>query len=121
MKKLLLYIVLISYAIVMVKPALPYVSDFIWHVLFYKQHLATVHFENGQYHVHKEVAKNAKDENSNQRSFPEKKKTGSAYEYTVTAKSFLLIAPKSSIIFSVHLSEHNIPPYLANNYPPPKG
>ena len=80
MKKLLLYIVLCSYAIVMVKPALPYVQDVIGHILFYKQHMATVHFEDGKYHVHKEVAKNAKEENSNKNTFPEKKKSGSNYE-----------------------------------------
>ena len=121
MKKLLLHIVLLSYAIVMVKPALPYVSDFIGHILFYKQHMATVHFENGNYHVHKEVVKNVKEENSDKKSFPEKKKNSSTYEYLSTViKSLLPVASLSASIYAVHPPEHNISPYLAYNYPPPR-
>lgn len=121
MKKLLLYIVLFSYTTVMVKPALPYVSDFIGHMLFYKQHMATVHFENGKYHLHKEVVKNIKEENSNKNSLPEKKKNSSTYEYVSTVnKSLLPVASLSSSQYAVHPQQDNISPYLAYNYPPPK-
>jgi len=121
MKKLLLYIVLFSYAIVMVKPALPFVQDVIGHILFYKQHMATVHFENGQYHVHKEVAKDLKEENSNKNTLPEKKKSSSAYEYlAITKKSLLPVASSSSSMYPGYKKEHITSPYLAYNYPPPR-
>ena len=50
------------------KPVLPYVSDLVSHTFFYANHMATMHYENGKYHVHYEVAKNTKEENSNKPS-----------------------------------------------------
>jgi hypothetical protein len=121
MKKLLLHIILFSYAIVMFKPAFPYLNDVIAHALFYHQHMATVHFENGKYHVHKEVVKNVTEENSNKNSLPEKKKNSSSYEYISTLnKSLLPVASLSSSLYAVHQQQHNIFPYLAYNYPPPR-
>ena len=46
----------------MLKPAIPYVSDAVSHVLWYNEHMATVHLENGKYHVHKESFTIAKKE-----------------------------------------------------------
>ena len=120
MKKVLLYIVLFSYAIVMFKPALPYVSDFIGHVLFYQQHLATVHFENGKYHLHKEVAKNIKEENSGKNSLPEKKKI-TTEEYTgALSKASLLYSSINDVAYGSYPQQHNYSPYLPYNYPPPR-
>ena len=121
MKKLLLHIVLFSYAIVMVKPALPYMSDFIAHVLFYQHHMATVHFENGKYHVHKEVVKNVKEENSGKNSLPEKKKNNNSYEYTDTYNKLDL--PTLNIVstlYNVYKQQHILSTPLIANFPPPK-
>lgn len=121
MKKLLLYIVLFSYAVVMVKPALPYVSDFIGHIVFYKQHMATVHFENGKYHVHKEVVKDLKDENSGKNTLPEKKKTSTQYEYVVVIhKQLSQRAFLSLSAYSIFHQQNNSSPYIGCNYPPPR-
>ena len=121
MKKLLLYIVFFSYAIVMFKPALPYVSDFIGHILFYRQHMATVHFDNGEYHVHKEVIKDIKQENSNKNSLPEKKKSNSNYEFTATvSKAFLQQSSQDDIAYSLYIQQNNSSPFIAYNYPPPR-
>ena len=121
MKKLLLYIVFVSYAIVMVKPALPYVSDFIGHILFYKQHMATVHFENGKYHVHKEVVRDAKEENSNKNSLPEKKKSNTTFEFIATAsKVFVQPSSVDGNAYSLFIDQNNSSPFTAYNYPPPR-
>lgn len=121
MKKLLLYIVLSSYAIVMVKPALPYVQDFIGHILFYKQHMATVHFEDGKYHVHKQVVKDVKEENSGKNSLPEKKKSSPQYEYVAVAnKQALQASMLLSTAYSMYVQQNNSSPYIAYNYPPPR-
>ncbi len=68
----------------MCKPLLPYVSDGIAHVFFYAQHMATVHYENGKLHVHKEVIDNAKKEAS-QKELPSAKKENSAGDHTCFA------------------------------------
>ncbi|ASS47948.1 MAG: hypothetical protein A3D31_01355 [Candidatus Fluviicola riflensis] len=48
------------------KPILPFAGDFIAHAFNEFDHVATVHFENGEYHVHAEVVKDAKSKNSDQ-------------------------------------------------------
>jgi hypothetical protein len=121
MKKLLLHIILFSYAIVMFKPAFPYLNDIIAHALFYQQHMATVHLENGKYHVHKEVVKNVKEENSGKNSLPEKKKNSNIYEYLGSVKKSLLpVSTLSALIYAIHAKQYSISPYLAYNYPPPR-
>ncbi len=120
MKKLLLHIILVSYAIVMFKPVFPYVEDFIGHVLFYKNHMATVHLENGKYHVHAEVAKDTKEENSN--------KSTSNVKKQATSNDHIVVANKAAIIFNastVHKYSlatcSDLPAgNLSYNYPPPR-
>jgi hypothetical protein len=46
------------------KPILPFASDFVAHTFNEFDHVATVHFENGKYHLHSEVAKDAQSKNS---------------------------------------------------------
>lgn len=82
-KNILLYALLLSYAIVICKPALPYVSDLIGHLVFSKNHMATVHFENGKYHLHKEIVKNALD-NEAQKAPLTSKKDNKANEHIIS-------------------------------------
>jgi len=120
MKKLLLHIILFSYAIVIVKPAFPYLKDAVNHLLFFKQHMATVHLENGKYHVHAEVTKNAKEENSS-KSVPIFKK-----ENTSTDHIFCKANTNELIIFSniqkyIGVAGNNLSAgSLQYNYPPPR-
>lgn len=65
----------------MCKPLLPYVRDGIAHIFFYAQHMATVHYENGKLHVHKEVMDNAKQEAS-QKELPSAKKENATGDHT---------------------------------------
>lgn len=60
MKRALLYLLIFSYTMIMFKLALPYLSDFISHTFWYAKHIATVHYENGKYHVHHEVIEDSK-------------------------------------------------------------
>jgi hypothetical protein len=60
MKKAALYILLLSYTTVMLKPVAPYISDLAAHVFYNSKHMSTVHYENGKLHVHKEIVDNAK-------------------------------------------------------------
>jgi hypothetical protein len=54
MKKALLYLLLFSYSIIVLKPMLPAVADTFAHIFWYSEHMATVHYEHGKYHVHLE-------------------------------------------------------------------
>ena len=68
MKKILLYFFLFTYALVVFKPYAPYFTDAVAHVLFFKDHMETVHAHNGKTHVHAEVNQLAKSENSEKSS-----------------------------------------------------
>jgi hypothetical protein len=68
-QKGLIYLLFIVYSLSLVKPLLPVISDTIAHVFWYSQHLATVHFEKGKYHLHLAVMK-ASNEKQNGQSVP---------------------------------------------------
>lgn len=53
----MVYILLGIYAFALIRPIIPVVKDVIAHVFFEIDHMATVHYENGKYHVHKELLK----------------------------------------------------------------
>src|SRR5579862_7749964 len=52
MKKTFIYILFFSYTIMLIRPTVPFLADVIAHTFWYSQHMATVHCENGKYHVH---------------------------------------------------------------------
>ena len=56
MPKGILYILLFAYSISLLRPVLPYVSDFAAHAFWYTKHMATVHYENGKFHIHKDLS-----------------------------------------------------------------
>lgn len=63
MKKIITYLLLFTFSTMLLKPAMPYVTDVLAHSFWYANHMATVHFENGKYHVHKEVIDTEKESN----------------------------------------------------------
>jgi hypothetical protein len=122
MKKLLLSILLMCYAVVMFKPVLPFISDFIGHVFFYTQHMATVHYENGNYHVHYETAKDVKEEKSDKlpSSSSSKNDTTSTEHILSVCKQDNFFAAYSNIKYSSSIIPSLISGISKNNYPPPR-
>jgi hypothetical protein len=121
MKKLLLYIILFSYAIVMFKPAFPYVEDFIGHVLYYKQHMATVHYENGKYHVHAEIAKNTKEDNPNKSTSSSKKQiTSIDHIVLITSATETNVVTINTHKYPLPGNHHLLAGNPSYNYPPPR-
>lgn len=55
MKKALIYLTLFLYSFALFRPAAPVFTDLLAHAFWKMEHMATVHFENGQYHVHAEL------------------------------------------------------------------
>ncbi|MGC4103648.1 hypothetical protein [Ferruginibacter sp.] len=121
MKKLLLHIALLSYTVVMFKPVLPYVNDFVSHVLFYAHHMATVHYEHGKYHVHYDVAKETRDDQQDKPTGVVVKKDDLSSEYTCASLfSHAFFIPQ--IVAPYNLS--SIPAVVSGSvlkfYPPPR-
>lgn len=119
MKKIILHIVLLSYTLLMLKPALPYVSDLVGHVFFYTQHMATVHIENGKMHIHKEIMDNAKKEAS-QKELPSAKKEKSVTDHISLQQKELStdFDLKKSNPIPATTALINI--FLPGEYPPPR-
>ena len=119
MKKPILYIVLLSYTVVILKPALPYVSDFIGHVFFYAQHMATVHIENGKMHIHKEIMDNAKKAAS-QKELPSSKKENSANDHISLQQKESIPGSGLKKLFQLPAASTLLYNYLPGDYPPPR-
>lgn len=119
MKKLILYIVLLSYTVVMLKPVLPYVSDFIGHVFFYAQHMATVHVENGKMHIHKEIVDNAKKAAS-QKELPSSQKDNSTNDHIILQQKESIPNPDLKKIHQIPSTSALLYNFLTGEYPPPR-
>lgn len=57
MKRQISTLLLVCYATLLLRPLLPVLHDITAHILWKSDHMASVHFENGKYHVHLEIAK----------------------------------------------------------------
>jgi len=61
-----IWLLVAVYSCMPLKPILPFASDFIAHTFNEFDHVATVHFENGKYHVHADVVNDSKSKSSQQ-------------------------------------------------------
>ncbi len=103
----------------MLKPVLPYVSDLVNHVFFYTQHMATVHYENGKYHVHKEIVDHAKKE-APQKEIPAAKKQNTTTEHFSLQQKETTAIPLANRIFQIPVPAALQYNYLPGDYPPPR-
>ncbi len=71
MKNACLYSILFIYGVSAFKPLFPSIADTVAHVFWYSRHVATVHAENGRYHVHLEYARAAKNTVPEKQAVPE--------------------------------------------------
>lgn len=53
---------LFIYVFALLKPLTPILSDFLAHTFWQQDHITSVHFENGKYHMHVELAKEIKEQ-----------------------------------------------------------
>ena len=55
MRKAAIYILLVFYVVVQLRPLTAVLQDVVAHTFFKMQHMATIHYENGKYHLHHEL------------------------------------------------------------------
>ncbi len=119
MKTAITYLLLFAYSTIILKPLLPYITDIIAHVFWYKDHMATAHSHNGKFHVHKEVMEAAKsnDFEKNSNILKKDNATGDHIVYMepiITNKKYF--NKKYYSLFTSHL----IFTYLSADFPPPE-
>ncbi len=64
MKRQVATLLLVCYAALLLRPLLPVLQDVMAHTFWKNEHIATVHYENGKYHVHVELS-DAEEKSSN--------------------------------------------------------
>jgi len=121
-KKPLIYILLFFYAAVQLKPVTAVIMDVFEHTFFKMQHMATVHFENGHYHLHAELETINKEENTadkaTEKSSSQKAETNSQHLLT---KLNLNFKTNSSLIPSTIPSVLDVcSGFTQQKYLPPK-
>jgi hypothetical protein len=117
MKKPVLYLLLFAYSTILLRPAMPYIADGMAHLLWYHEHIATVHIENGKQHVHIEVEKENK-KNSAENNAEENKKASSISEHSSSSIAYsfcpMIIQqnhfPNKFIFYSGTKPQRNYPP-----------
>ncbi|GAB2809852.1 hypothetical protein GCM10027043_06420 [Ferruginibacter profundus] len=105
------------------KPVLPYVSDFVSHTFFYAHHMATMHYENGKYHVHYETARASKDDSSDKpasSSFLKKDTTVNEHIVTVVKQQQSFMIALKDIDYPLAATASLVSCIVQNNYPPPR-
>ncbi len=119
MKKIALYIILFSYTVIMIKPVSPYIADTVAHIFFYAQHMATVHYQNGKFHVHREVIDNAK-KTANQTESPASKKDNSTSDHIALQQKTDSVTAQTQIFYFQQRASALPNSYLEGIYQPPR-
>lgn len=119
MKKGLLYLLLFSYAVIIIKPVLPTLADITAHIFWYSKHIATVHYEHGKYHVHYEYAEAAKKEHSD-KDANENRSPFSFSEHLVSRVTYHFSIIPLAPSYCKYLTPSYLNIYGDEDYPPPR-
>ncbi|CAN5790275.1 hypothetical protein BH11BAC4_BH11BAC4_27550 [soil metagenome] len=118
MKTGILYFFLFTYSTVMLKPVMPYATDFMAHLLFFKDHMATVHAHHGKFHAHASMAEGAKDDQS-EKTTNNFKKANLGFDHVIMDSYRLpvqLTSKKDFYPFTISCATRD----LQHDYPPPR-
>lgn len=119
MKRIALYIILFSYCMVILKPVSPYITDVFEHIFNYTKHMATIHYENGKYHVHKELIDITKKNIPAKDSAAAKKENSANDHIAFQQKQPAQVLPVI-ISFQITSASCLLNNYLPGDYPPPR-
>ncbi|PBQ30428.1 hypothetical protein CNR22_01155 [Sphingobacteriaceae bacterium] len=121
MKKLFIYLALSVYAFAQLKPLAVVVEDVLAHTFWKVQHMATVHYENGHYHVHTELKDIAEKENkSSQQKIPSSEKILESTAQDLEQVTFNFPHVTLFIPATFHSSQDIFSGYTQITIPPPK-
>lgn len=121
MKKTVLYILLSFYVFAQLKPLAVVVEDVLAHTFWKMQHMATVHYENGKYHIHAELSDISEKETKNtQQKTPASEKTNENIQQNISNFNFNFQTNSSLIPVAFHQTQEVLAGFLRINSPPPK-
>ena len=103
----------------MFKPVLPYVTDAMAHLLFFKDHMNTVHAHKGKFHVHTEVTEAAKNDQQDKSSNNLKKETPGNEHIIIETMLRSPVNPFQADYFSLASISPSLV-YIIYDFPPPR-
>jgi hypothetical protein len=119
-KKVIVYALLCVYSFALLKPLMPIANDIIAHTFYKIEHISTIHYENGRYHLHAELSEDNTKNNTSQSSTP-------ISLYETLANHISLLEDKSSVnqglvisFLTSHQTKHPLRAFVKNTSPPPK-
>ena len=105
------WLLILAYALVLVKPVMPVIADAAAHAMWESRHIATVHEEHGKFHLHYEVLQ------SNAGS--EKEKHAPVYKSMIADDLFILPVQGVQLrLFAPRLIHHSGRSAIAALYEP---
>ena len=121
-KRLFIYTILFVYAAVQLKPLTAVINDALEHTFWKVQHMATVHFENGHYHLHNELKKiSEEDKNSSTDKVPATEKSNETNSNQIVHELNFDFEITSILIREIAQPNQNtISGFTQINSPPPK-
>jgi Zn-finger protein len=120
-KRAVIYILLSFYVFAQVKPLAVIVEDVLAHTLWRAQHMATVHFENGHYHIHNELSDVSEKENkSAQNKAPSSEKMNENTFQNIHELNFNFQTNSILTPVTIFQTQDVLAGFTTINSPPPK-
>lgn len=121
MKKIAIYILLSFYVFAQFKPVIVVVEDVLAHTFWKMQHMATVHYENGHYHIHSELSElSEKEKDNTQQKAPASEKINENTVQNIHEINFSFQINSILIPASIHQTQDVLAGFTRINSPPPK-
>lgn len=107
---------------VQIKPLIYFSQDLVAHAFYKMEHLATIHYENGAYHLHNELKKTNDDsDNSSTKSeksqmkkntekFPEQLTSNTQFEFNALSKNCIITNNDVPLVLSGYYTITSPPP-----------
>jgi hypothetical protein len=120
-KRFAIYILLGFYVLSQLKPMAVVIEDVLAHTFWKAQHMATVHYENGHYHVHMALNDISKEEqHTPQQKAPSSQKTTENTPHHIAHIDINFQMNGSVIRAAISKTEKIDPGFTGINLPPPK-
>ncbi len=121
MKKIAIYILLSFYVFAQLKPLAVVIEDVLAHAFWKMQHMATVHYENGHYHIHSELSDISEKENKNtQQKAPSSEKINETDSQNIYELNFNFQTEPILIPAAIQQTQDVLAGFSRINSPPPK-
>ncbi len=103
------------------RPLTAVLQDVVAHTFFKMQHMATVHFENGHYHLHNEMKDIAEEDNSSSsEKIPTSEKTEIVSSHVLQNFDLSFNSENNSSLNFIISSSEEISGFTTISSPPPK-